>query len=360
MLNIFSQKSKAFGLDISDFSLKIADLEKIKGGLNLTSFGESKIPLGVIEGGEVKDENALSEIIKKTISQVKGKKIRTKYVVSSLPEEKSFLDIVQIPLMAEEEVETAVKFEIENHIPLKLEEVYFDFEKIQPISKTKGFQEILVAAIPKKIAEGYIEALKKAGLQTISLEVECLAIVRALVKKDKLSRPLLIVDFGETRTTFIIFSGRSLRFTSTIPVSSQKLTESISKTLKVDLKRAEELKLKYGLEKNKEVFEAMIPPMTDLVEQIKTHLDYYHSHEKGNKGTQSKKEMEKILLCGGGANLKGLISFLAQNLKVEVELSNPWINILKRPLKEVPELPFEKSLSYTTALGLALKGIYED
>ena len=42
MLNIFSQKSKAFGLDISDLSLKIANLEKIKGGLNLTSFGNLK------------------------------------------------------------------------------------------------------------------------------------------------------------------------------------------------------------------------------------------------------------------------------------------------------------------------------
>jgi len=370
--NIFSQKTKAFGLDISDLSLKIADLEKIEGGLNLVSFGSSNIPPEIIEEGKVKDENALSEIIKKAVREVKGKKIKTKYVVASLPEEKSFLDVVRIPSMAEEEIESAVRYEIENYIPVKLEEVYFDFERIESTSKDKTYQEVLITALPKEIVEGYLSALKRAGLQPVALEVECLSIARALIKKDKPFSPLLIIDFGETRTTFIIFSGKSLRFTSTIPVSSQKLTESISNTLKVDLKKAEEFKIKHGLEGEKAVFEAMIPPLTDLVEQIKTHLDYYHSHEKeiqpvrkekGEKKTGTKKkgnDLNKILLCGGGANLKGLVSFLASNLKIKVELGNPWVNILKRPLKEVPELPFEQSLGYTTALGLALRGIYGD
>ena len=71
------------------------------------------------------------------------------------------------------------------------------------------------------------------------------------------------------------------------------------------------------------------------------------------------KEVEKILLCGGGANLKGLANFLALELKSPVELGNPWINILPEPLKEIPELPYEKSLSYTSTLGLALRGIKE-
>jgi hypothetical protein len=38
-------------------------------------------------------------------------------------------------------------------------------------------------------------------------------------------------------------------------------------------------------------------------------------------------------------------------------LGNPWINILPEPQKAVKELPFEESLKYTTALGLALRGM---
>ena len=354
-MNIFSQKSEAFGLDISDLSLKIAKLEPLRENLRLASFGESTIPPGIIEAGEVKDERALAEIIKKSLKEIKGEKIKTKYVISSLPEEKSFLDIIQIPSTKEGEIESAVRFEAENHIPVSLDEVYFGFEKIQSTLSQKNQQEVLIAATPKKIVNSYLKTLKDAGLKPKAFEVECIAIIRALIKKRAPSRPLLIIDFGGTRTTFIIFSGKSLRFTSTIPISSQNLTESIAKNLKIDLKKAEKLKKKEGLEGKKEVSKAMLPILTDLVQQIKSHLEYYHSHTPKNQVLTNGKKMEKILLCGEAANLKGLVDFLSSTLHVEVALGNPWVNILKKSLKEVPGLSFEKSLGYTTALGLALR-----
>ncbi|GAI18038.1 unnamed protein product, partial [marine sediment metagenome] len=118
-MNLFAQKTEAFGLDISDLSLKIIKLDKAK----LTSFGETKIPSGIIKEGEVKDRKSLSQIIEKAVKEVKGKRLKSKYVILSLPEEKSFLDVFQIPLMKKEEVESAVRFEAENHIPIPLDKV---------------------------------------------------------------------------------------------------------------------------------------------------------------------------------------------------------------------------------------------
>ena len=46
-------------------------------------------------------------------------------------------------------------------------------------------------------------------------------------------------------------------------------------------------------------------------------------------------------------------------LKIPVEIGNPWINILKEKNEEA-ELTKEQSLSYTTVLGLALKAIKEN
>ena len=357
MIDFLTPKQKTFGLDISDFSLKIAKLEKVRGSLKLASFGSLVIPPGVIEGGEIKDKETLSEMIKKALKEVQGKKIKEKSVICSLPEEKSFLDMIQLPQIKKEELRETVRYEIENYIPLPASQVYFDCEIIEPVFNHSKYLEVLITATPKKIVDSYLEALKMGGLLPRVFEVECLAIARALVPGGRTSRPLLLIDFGETRTTFIIFSGKSLRFTSTIPVSSQKLTESISKTLKINSKKAEKLKRQQGLEGGKEVFEAMVPPLTDLVEQIKAHLEYYHSHIPKDQLRHNGKASEKILLCGGGSLLNGLVNFLASNLKVEVELGNPWVNILKPPLREVPELPFEESLGYTTALGLALRGL---
>ncbi len=357
MLNVFSQKSGAFGLDISDLSMRMVKLAKKGDSLKLASFGSWTIPSGIIEEGEIKDKKTLAQIIKKSLREVQGEKLKLKSVVCSLPEEKSFLDVIQLPQVKQEELRTAVGYEIENYIPLSVEEVYFDCEIIKSVSEHPKYLEVLITATPKKIVDSYLEVLKMGGLLARVFEVECLSIARALVPRAKSLKPLLLIDFGGTRTTFIIFSGQNLRFTSTIPVSSQKLTESISRTLKIDLKKAEKLKRQHGLEGEKKVFEAMVPPLTDLVEQIKTHLDYYRSHEKGDKRVHNGRKLGKILLCGGGANLKGLVGFLAQNLKVGIELGNPWANILETPLKEVPELSFKESLGYTTALGLALRAI---
>lgn len=354
---MFEGKKDAFGLDISDFSLKLAKLEKAADCLRLASFGSFEIPEGVVVGGEVQQEEKLSKIIREAVSKPQGKKLAVKHAILSLPEEKSFLDILQIPFLKEEETLEAVRFEAANRIPVALEDVYFDFEKIPSLIEKPEHQEVLIAATPKKIVDSYLIAVKKAGLQPQAAEIECLAVARALIKKDTVQKPLLIIDFGETRTSFVIYAGRGLRFTSTIPVSSGGLTRLIAKALGKNIKEAEELKQRNGLEGEKQLFETMIPALTDLAEQIKTHLDYYKSHTPQNGFLRNGKTLEKILLCGGGANLKGLVNFLATELKVEVALGNPWINILKEPLKEVPELTFEKSLGYATALGLALRGI---
>jgi len=373
MLEYLTLKPKAFGLDISDLSLKIIKLKKRKTFFDLASFGEEKIKPGIIKGGEIKDEKALAEIIKEALTKVKGEKLKTKYVVASLPEEKAFLQVIQMPRMSEEDLKSAVIYEAENYIPLPIEEVYLDSQIVPPAYNHLDHFDVLIAALPKKTVDPYISCLKLTGLRPEALEIESLAIARALIKNEVTSFPVLLIDLGATRTRFIIFSGQSIRFTSSIPVSSQNFTEIISKALTVNLAEAERLKIKLGLEekikreikKDKierrhlrgQVFEALVPALVDLTQQIKRYLSYYQTHASHEHLPPNGKGVSKILLCGGGANLKGLPELLSIELKIPVELGNPWGNILPESLTEVPELPLEKSLSYTTALGLALRGI---
>ena len=375
MFGILTLKPEAFGLDISDLSLKIIKLKKIKNGFDLASFGEEKIKPGIIKGGEIKDEKALSEVIKEALIKVKGEKLKTKYVVASLPEEKAFLQVIQMPRMSEEDLKSAVIYEAENYIPLPIEEVYLDSQVIQPVHNHLDHFDVLIAALPEKTVDPYLSVLKMARLEPVSLEIESLSISRALIKGGVATFPVLLIDLGATRTSFIIFSGHSLRFPSSIPVSSGNFTEIIAKALGVDLSEAEKLKIKYGLEEKIQIkikngtekktgrgkiFEALIPPLVDLIQQIKRYLDYYQTHASHEHLPPNGKGVSKILLCGGGANLKGLPELLSLELKIPVELGNPWVNILPESLKEVPELPLEKSLAFTTALGLALCGIKEN
>ena len=360
MLDALTLHSSAFGLDISDLSLKIAYLKHQRKGFQLHSFGSFPIAPGVVQRGEVKERDILVQTIQEAVKSL-GAQLPTKQVVASLPEEQAFLQVMQLPRMKQEELEHAVRFEAENHVPHAIEKVYLDFQVVQPFHNHLDHTDILLAALPRTMVDPYLEVLELAGLVPKVLEIESLAISRALVSKETAAMPLLLVDFGATRTSFMVFSGYSLRFTASIPVSSRQLTESIAQNLKVKKEEAEKLKIHFGLDrqddaKGKAVFEALQSPLSDLVEQIQLHLTYYESHTAHQHLGSNQQRIKRIILSGGGSNLRGFTRFLSKELEREVILGNPWVNILETSLRELSPLPFGESLKYTAALGLALRG----
>lgn len=375
MPDFFNLKPEVFGLDISDLSLKIIKLKKRGRFLDLASFEEMSLKPGLIKKGQIKNEEKLSEVIRETVRKVRGEKLKTKYVIASLPEEESFLQVIQMPKINEEDLRSAVIYEAENYIPLSIEEVYLDYQVISPLLNHLDHLDVLIAAIPRKVVDPYLSVLKKAGLQPLALEIESLAIARALVKEETSQAPILLIDLGASKTGFIIFSGHCLRFTTSIPVSSGGFTEIIAKNMGMELAEAEKMKIKYGLEEKVKIkmkkenfekraekgkiFESLVPALIDLVQQIKKHLDYYQTHSSHEHLLKEDKKVSNILLCGGGANLRGLPELLSLELKLPVELANPWINIFPPGKKETKTIPFAKSLEYTAALGLALRGIKE-
>jgi type IV pilus assembly protein PilM len=348
----------AFGIDISDLSIKIVKLRKKGRFFDLVSFGETAIKPGVIEKGEIKNEEELAKIIKTAVGQAKGEKLKTKYVIASLPEEKAFLQVIQLPIMKKEEVEKAVYFEAENYIPIPLEKVYLGSQIVPPVVDHLDHVDVLIAALPQKIVDDYLAVLKKAGLRPLALEIESQAVPRVLIENGMSKKPVLLMDLGISNTSFIIFSGYSLRFTSSCPISSQTLTEAIAKNFKVDLKKAEELKNKHGVagnDKNNKILKVLAPILNDLLNQIEKYFDYYQTHTSHEHLPDNSKQVSKIILFGGGANLKGLPDFLSLNLNLPVECGNPWLNILPKPSKGLTELSQKEALKYVTAIGLAMR-----
>ena len=184
MLEFFSLKPKTFGLDISDLCLKAVRLKGESKFSNVASFVETDIKPGIIEAGEIKDENSLAKIVKESLLHMKGEKIRTKYVVASLPEEKAFSQVIQLPKMKEDDLKSAVLFEAENYIPLPIDSMYLDFQVITPLHNHLDHLDVLISALPHSTVDPYISVFKKIGLFPVALEIESQAIARALIKKE--------------------------------------------------------------------------------------------------------------------------------------------------------------------------------
>ncbi len=358
-MKFLTLEKDVFGLDISDRSLKLVSLKKKKNSFVLDSFNHMEIEPGIIEEGVIKNEDALAKIIRALCKNTKGKRIKTKYVAVSLPEEKSFLQVIQMPKMEAADLVSAVPYEAENYIPLPMSEVYLDFQRIIPTKDHLDHLDVLIVATPKKIVNSYVSCLKKAGLIPVIFEVESQAIARALIKNDVSERPIALLDFGKTSTDFIVFAGRSIQFTCSLPISSQQLTQALATALQIDLDKAEKIKVKCDVsnpkkdQKSGKILEALNPIFEELTQQIKKYINFYQDHAS-HEHLSSNYKIEKLLLCGGGVNLKGFPKLLSEKLGISAELGDFWTNLSS---KKPTDAMYKDSLSFTTALGLALRGM---
>jgi type IV pilus assembly protein PilM len=351
---VFSLSRSPFGLDLSDLSVKVVQLDREGNKDKIISFGSSPIASGSVVDGEVIQKDQVVLAIQDAIKKAGPKKIKTKRVICSLPETKAFLRLVSIPKMKESEIEEAIKWEMEANIPLSIDQVYYDWQLLdKKINKDPNKEDILVVAISRKVVDQFIEVLESAGLKVDGLEIESIAQARSFLSEKDEEKTTLIMDLGDRRTSFAISVGTVPSFTCSIPLSGQSLTDAISKGLSIPFDEAEKLKRTSGIGsmvKNDPIFKAVKPVLESLSSELEKSIDFYLS------GLGYSVAVDQVILCGGGANTKGIVPYFSQRLGKKVELGDPWVNI--QVGKKLPIIDREKSVQFSTAIGLALKGIY--
>lgn len=332
-------------LDISDESIKYGQLSETSSGFKLIKFGKEKIPQGVLVSGKIEDEKKLVEILKNI--RIKEK---LNFVRISLPEEQMYIFTLSLPQMHGEDLREIILLQIEEHIPLKAIDVVFDYDTLREDEKSTIVQ---VSAISEEIIESYLSVFKKAGLIPLSFESEAQAITRAVVPHgDK--DPVMIVDFGYTRTGVSISHNGNVLFTTTLDIGGFNLTEMLAKNFSLSFQKAEEMKKSYSLSTTAEVndiFPIILNGISVLRDELNRQYIYWKTHNNNNSFNPG--EIKRIILCGGNANLAGLADYLGASMKIQAEYANAWVNISDMETS-VPDISFEDSLSYVTVLGLAL------
>lgn len=355
---IFDLFPSSFGLDLSDLSMKAVWLDRTGGHDLVMSFGSVPLALGNVVDGEIMNPEAVRSAIESLLEKSGPKKIGTRKVICSLPETKAFLRIISLPRMEKEEVKEAIKWEIEANIPLTLDQVYYDWQILDlNVVGEKGKMNVLVVAVARSVVDQFTEVLESAGLEVIGLETESIAQARSLLPEKNDKNTTLIVDIGDRRTSFLIAIGSTPCFTSSVPLSSQMVTEAISKELKISFDEAEAIKIKHGLGSlamKSPVLKAAEPVLESIAVEIERSIDFYVNSLRYSSGIDS------IVLCGGGSNMNGFLPYMTKRLGKPVESGNPWVNVQLG--REIPIIDKRRSVQYSTAIGLALRGLdeYED
>lgn len=354
---IFLPKQIPFGLDLSDLSVKVVQLGFVRGKKNVSAYGSILMPSGCVVDGEVKNPDGVRDAISRVVA---GTHLNTKKVFCSLPEGKSFLRVIEVPQLEEDELEEVIRWQVEENIPLGLDQLYYDWMLLPAsFSKGKHKRHVLLVAVARYVADAFLEVLESAGLEVVGMGTESVALANSLLlEQSPPDETVLIVDVGDRRTSFTFALGGVPCFSSGTPVSSQMMTDVIAKTLKISNQDAEKLKRESGIGsfiKRDPLFCALESTLNNLVHQTQASIDFF----VGSLGFS--RSVQRIILCGGGANAEGLPVYLGKQLGKVVERGNPWARL---DLNEVvPTIPYKEALAFSTAIGLAgqgLQNMYEE
>ena len=341
---------KVVGIDVGMFSTKVVQLRYDAEHAVLESYGELlneryfKSATGVVGGFLRYTDTDLVSLLKDVM---KESNITAKDAIFSIPAAASFVVKITLPKITAKEVEGAIPFEARKYIPIPIAEVILDWEII-PNKEHERETEVLLVALPRQVVDKFRRVGAAAGLNLKALEVETFSLVRSLVGHD--STPQAIINFGYHTTTLAIVDRSKLRISHNFDRGALELTKALERGMNVNLERAEQIKRDIGLGERieeKEISSIMLPLLSTLLGEIERVIETYNR--------KAPRKVQKIILTGGGSQLKGMVELAATMFGVEVGMGNPFGRIVTPPFMQ----PILREIGpyFSVAAGLALHEI---
>ena len=359
------EDTSMLGIDIGATAIKVVQLRKEKGVAVLETYGE--LSLGPYSNKEIGQavSPTNNQVASALTDLLREANTTTKNCGFSIPFSSSLISLIDMPKLSEEQLAKVIPIEARKYIPVPISEVTLDwfiipeeekdiesFEsgEADKVAAGKEKQKVLVVAIHNDILSNYREIVDLTNLDASFFEIEIFATIRAVIGRNL--SPTMILDIGAGTTKLFIVEYGVVKLSHVINRGSQDITRTISQSLGLSLTKAEEFKREYGVShesSDPSVTEAMLLPLGDIFGDVNRVLLSYEKKSNKNIGT--------VVLTGGGAVLKGLLSFAKERLRTDVVLGNPFEKVeapafLEDVLKEVgPE--------FSVAVGLALRKLQE-
>jgi hypothetical protein len=312
------------GLDISDDAIRCIQFHHAKHGLAITRYGMKSLPEGTIVDGEIKDAKTLTESLRAL-----SKELNVHVVKASLPEEKIYLFKTSVPSVEIKAMRQNIEFKLEENVPLTADESLFFFDVIPKAAGVtienpeQASNPVGVSVAPKSVVLQYLSAIKAAGITVTTFDVDAKGLARSIVPKGYTGTDL-VVHMMNKKTGLYIVVGGVVCFTST---------------------------LQWGAHSNAVTPDGK-PDFTELKKSLLQIKNYWREHGLGTP-------IDRVVFAGKGALAEGLInesslSFTSpQDGKVRFEIAKVWQNAFS-PDMYIPPIPYEDSLDYGVAVGLAL------
>ena len=342
------QHNEVLGLDIGSSAVKIVQLRKHNGSRHtVAGAGIAEIEASKDNGaeGETSTTRAIRQCLKSAgnstqlaVCGVSGPEVAVRYF--------------RFPSLPPEEIDGAVLLEAAQVCPFNIDEGKVDYQLIA--QDEKAVTGILVAGT-NELIKTKKQLVKNASLKCVMMDVEGLALLNCFdgfkdnESEHGISRAILNV--GNSRTTLAIMGENGLPFVRDIAYAGNDIVEQTASENDVSTERVRQiLSGSENPEVELDIGDSLARACEKLIIDVTETLRYYTTQEKTAI-------IEKILVCGGFALVKGFVELLDRHLSAKAVLWNPFEKMRCDGGRVCKDIIAKKGPAMAVAAGLAMRSI---
>jgi len=350
MFGFLKRKQKSLiGMDIGSNVVKCLRLDLTSPRPLITHFAMMELPPEAVVDGEIMDRELVIECIQE-VAVMAG--IPDEPVASAVAGRAVIVKKIVMDKMSEADAREAIYWEAEQHVPFDIDDITLDFQILQEDIGADQMELLLVAA-KKDMVLGHAELIRDAGFQPFVIDVASFAnqntwenllaeaaIPAAQVSVDDSAAELgpfdadtdtaelaaappqsgefvALIDVGGGVTNVHIVRDGVPYFTRDLPLGVAQFVEEFQKQLGLTYEAAQEVARGHSTDVDQQLVQDIVRSVgNEIYLGLEPSLSYL-------KTTGEADGIDRIVLCGGGSHLPGLVEYLAESYDVPCEKVDP-------------------------------------
>jgi type IV pilus assembly protein PilM len=333
-------RSGTIGVDIDRGSIKAVQLQGSGAGYVLQHVGYHRLPHGAIIDGEVADQNLLAAELREfwDSHSFKGRSI-----VFGVSNQKVVVRLLDFPHMRPEDLQGAISFEAQDHIPMPLDEAVLDYVVLGPREERADLDRVLVVAAQREMISRYTSAVRAGGLRPEGVDVKALSLTRSTLPDPFFGEDgaVLLLDVGAEITNLVVADRGNPVLTRFVPVGLSDFVAAVVELADLSEDEAERQALdpRVNLGDGRDEEET-----TDLSEQqadddvdpalvydvrrglegaAQTLADEVQRSIEHHRSQEAARDVSSVLVSGEAALIPGLDAYLGDLLGVPTSRGKP-------------------------------------
>lgn len=301
--------------DIGSNTVKIVEGKYSKNKLQVYRMMNLPTPEGAIEDGKITNERELLEAVK---TAIRRNNIKIKDAVCTTNSSSIISRDLIIPVVEYDEMETVIRYELEQFLPIKLDDYIIQYIVIDKIVDSEGPKlKVNVVAYPILVAKSYFDFLTSLELNPYVLDVNFNSLNKISSYSQIANRgTVAFVDMGATTINVTIFKDGKLDFTRVIKYGGENIDYALSTRLDMSIKSTESEKIeKASLVRVSEediINTTIEETMEEILNELERILQFYNNQSIGSN-------IQKVIIYGGTSEIEGLEEYMEGKLNIKTE-----------------------------------------